>query len=227
MHLLILAHIITDFIFQTKKIITLKNEFKWYGFLIHYVICFLSTIIVLLFKIEIKEVIIIGLIIASTHILIDYFKIIAIKLNKNYKALLFICDQVFHIFVIYKVDLLFSLSSFQTSDILLAFVSILFVMLVGDYFVRSIVQYKKQETYSEDDFGQIIGYCERVIIYISLINNFFEIIVAIVAIKSIVRYAPTCSDQNKNDYYILGNLASMLFVLSYYYIFFMLMGIDF
>lgn len=57
--------------------------------------------------------------------------------------------------------------------------------------------------------GRTIGQLERVLIFIGLIASSWEIIAAVVALKTVARYRKL-DDQNNAEYFLVGSLASIL-----------------
>jgi hypothetical protein len=57
--------------------------------------------------------------------------------------------------------------------------------------------------------GRTIGVLERLLIALGLIASSWEILAAVVALKTVARYAKL-DDQNNAEYFLIGSLASIL-----------------
>jgi hypothetical protein len=100
--LIILAHVLADFSFQSNTISQKKQEQKKYMGL-HLLIVFLISLILALPYLRLKLLLIL-FIITLSHGIIDYIKIYGLKLNNStdgkYNLEIFLLDQVLHILVI-------------------------------------------------------------------------------------------------------------------------------
>jgi hypothetical protein len=57
--------------------------------------------------------------------------------------------------------------------------------------------------------GRTIGVLERLLIFVGLIASAWEILAAVIALKTVARYAKL-DDQNNAEYFLIGSLASIL-----------------
>jgi hypothetical protein len=57
--------------------------------------------------------------------------------------------------------------------------------------------------------GRTIGILERLLIFLGLVASSWEILAAVIALKTVARYAKL-DDQNNAEYFLIGSLASIL-----------------
>lgn len=208
---LLLAHLLSDFLFQSKKMVENK---KWLSkeMLFHILIVFATT---LLFS----QNFIISLIISILHYFIDGFKIEFNK-KKISKTLIFAIDQVLHILVIILCwciyfgisrtvlkTLLLPLNNYSIS---LIFLSYFLVTTPFGYFIGLITKrfqnIKNNET-KNDKNGFLIGIFERLIILTFIILGEYGAIGFLITGKSIIRFSAKNEDI-KSEYVLLGTMIS-------------------
>jgi len=208
---LLLAHLLADFLFQSKKMVENK---KWFSFemLFHILIVFFLT---LLFSKNLY----ISLIISVLHYIIDGFKI-EINKKKLSKTLVFTIDQVLHIAVIllcwsfyfgisnnvFKA-LLLPVNNYSVS---LIFLSYLLVTTPFGYFIGLITkrfQNTKNNETKTDKNGFLIGIFERLIILTFIILEEYSAIGFLITGKSIIRFSAKNEDI-KSEYVLLGTMIS-------------------
>jgi hypothetical protein len=61
--------------------------------------------------------------------------------------------------------------------------------------------------------GRTIGVLERLLIFLGLIASSWEILAAVIALKTVARYAKL-DDQNNAEYFLIGSLASILWAVA-------------
>lgn len=214
----LLAHILTDYTFQSDKMAAGKNEkgfkskfLKW-----HVLIMFISSW-VLSFQIKF---IFGALTIALTHWVIDGFKP---KLNKS-KVLgryAFFIDQGLHviilisivyIYTIYlEIDTIFYLN-FNSTYILMG-IGYLFCGKPANVFIKEIFQSSKIEFEGMDkedlpNAGRLIGVVERWLVLTFILIDQFSAVGFLIAAKSILRYKDETKGFNKTEYVLIGTLLS-------------------
>lgn len=99
---LILAHVVTDFLFQNKEIIRLRyskrltKQLK--GNVLHTIIYLIITLICSFYYLSIKNLIFI-LILIATHFIVDFAKSMIVSNNplKQYSITIFLVDQLLHL----------------------------------------------------------------------------------------------------------------------------------
>ncbi len=214
---LLIAHIISDFILQSDKIVNNKGK-AWKFMLLHIVIVFISTYLL-------SGKFIISITLAIAHWIIDYTKV---KLQEKYQSKqveLFIFDQVLHILSI--IVLWFSYFNmwgvlmktielpFTNYSISLIVFSYLFLVYPVGYLIKFATQRIAQNTEKTIDSeetkvehgGRLIGQFERIIILTLVLLNQYEAIGFLITGKSIIRFA----DHNSNlrsEYVLVGTMMS-------------------
>jgi hypothetical protein len=214
---LFLAHIVSDFLLQSNKMVDSKKWFAPY-MILHIVIVFLATIILSgLWKISI--------VIAVTHWLVDSLKMEIQSQKKIKPNKLFVVDQLFHFLIIAILwfwhfnlfDKIFETISlpfvnYKFSLILLAYAWVYFP--VG-YLIKFATQgithtNPSQSTNTQPEVehgGKLIGQFERIIILTLVLLNQYEAIGFLITGKSIIRFA----DHNSNlrsEYVLVGTMIS-------------------
>ncbi|MFH6603937.1 DUF3307 domain-containing protein [Maribacter algicola] len=214
----LLAHIITDYTFQTDKQAADKNKkgfkskyLKW-----HILVMFISS---WLFSFQL--VFVFGaLIIASTHWVIDGFKprIDKSKLLGRYS---FFIDQGLHIAIICLVVWMYT-SNFQMNTFihlnintkyLLLGLGYLFCGKPANVFIKEIFKASQIEFdgMDKDDLpnaGRLIGVVERWLVLTFILIDQFSAVGFLIAAKSILRYKEETKGFNKTEYVLIGTLLS-------------------
>lgn len=208
---LFIAHLLADFLFQTKKMVDNK---KWLSkeMFLHIFIVFLSTF---LFSLSLYA----SLIICVLHYLIDGGKL-EINKTKLPKPIIFILDQIAHILVIILVwcihfdiannvikALLIPFQNYKISLILLGF---LLVTTPYGFFIGMVTkrfQKNKNKKIKTDKNGFLIGVFERLIILTFVLLEEYGAIGFLITGKSIIRFSAKNEDIN-SEYVLLGTMIS-------------------
>lgn len=222
---MLLAHILGDFVFQTKSMVNKRKEHVGYLFL-HVLIH--AIILGLFFYPEINTYWISIAFITVSHLAIDSLKI---WLENKYptKPLLFFCiDQILHIGVLAAVicydfafpdlnyELLFSI------DTLLYAIAFLFITVVSPIFLRLFFskwdkefEFQNKRRESLMDAGLLIGVMERLIIVLFIQVGFLSGIGFLLAAKSIFRFGDltNAKDTKFTEYILVGTLASFIIAI--------------
>lgn len=220
---MIIAHILSDFVFQTKKMVDNK---KWISIamLWHILIVFVITT---LFSFLWWQ----SLLIAILHYIIDGLKISVSKTDyfKESKSKLFIFDQLAHLISILfiwgwnfdKLNVLFLRADWcfnQLSFLLIVSAYIIVTLPLGFLIglaTNKINQTTQQTTTTtttttieETDYnGLNIGIFERIIILTFVILEQYEAIGFLIAGKSLLRFASQ-NEHKKSEYVLLGTMMS-------------------
>jgi len=222
---LILAHILGDFVFQSKYLVEKRKTNIWY-LLLHVFIHF--VILCLLFYSDLSKYFVIILFITIAHLAIDSFKIWIEKKYHKISPLLFILDQVLHIgvligAVIYMYGLPYSfLSKLNTYEVLMYLIAFLLISVVSPVFLRIV--FNKWNTESEfilkkkeslGNAGLLIGIIERLIIVLFIQVGFLSGIGFLLAAKSIFRFGDLANakDTKFTEYILAGTLMSFLIAI--------------
>ncbi len=214
---ILLAHLTSDFIFQTKRMV---NEKKWFStqMLIHIAIVYLSTALLTGWWFG-------SAIIAITHYVIDGLKISIQKKNKYSEISLFISDQLVHtasiilIWAAYNSSfkplqeaICLPISNYNFSLLLLAY---LLVTTPVSYLIRHATQNikKRKSNTSHDEEektengGKLIGIFERIIILTFVLLGQYEAIGFLITGKSIIRFANN-KEHIESEYVLVGTMMS-------------------
>ncbi|NGF56577.1 DUF3307 domain-containing protein [Parapedobacter sp. SGR-10] len=222
---LLLAHIIGDFVLQTKALVVKRKENAFY-LLLHVLIH--VALVCLVFWQDIYSdwpyIAFIGL----AHLAIDSLKIIGEKKWPSRPALLFVTDQLLHILVLlavvayrygipqYDADIWFS------AKFLAYIIALLLTAVVSPIFLRVFFSKwqreqpfpaKKDETLL--DAGLWIGIMERLIIVLFIQVGFLSGIGFLLAAKSIFRFGDltNAKDTKFTEYVLVGTFASFLIAI--------------
>jgi hypothetical protein len=227
---LLLAHVITDFVLQSKRIADNKNKFIFN--LLHCSIFFIISTLLIINDLNITNLLIIA-IISILHGLIDFGK--AKLEEKDYKELnwvFFTIDQLLHIATIIIVLSIFnpqfwSLFHLKVNVILLSrnwFKTLLFFLIItfgGSYFTASVCKRftpKKNNDNSLESAGRYIGILERVIIFSSILVGRYELIGFLIAAKSIIRHHET-GNKAFTEYFLIGTFTSFIWAAGFTFLY--------
>lgn len=236
-YLFLLAYLAADFIFLPKKTAEIKN------FLLHFIISIVLNSLAVLIFILINGfengIIIAFAIITIIHFVIDYLKYLNSKNprveenNKNKLDIYFLLVvMLVNIAVIAASCMIFSNNAFNLNedfikDLAIILIGLIFSTTVSSIFINKIfrllsIKSPVTEENSIKDYGTVTGIIERATAFIAFIFAIYQIAVVIYAIKAIIRF-----DEYKkgSQYYILGNLLSIMFMVSSYCIYCLLLQI--
>lgn len=223
---LLLAHIVGDFVLQTKTLVLKRGENALY-LLLHTLIHVLLLCIV--FFPAITDAWFAILSIGVAHLAIDSLKIWVEKIWPTKPTTLFLADQLLHILVILAVVLgTYSfpetlLANLSVAKLLLYLIAFLLLAVVSPIFLRvfftkwnqeQAVQSKRSETLF--DAGLLIGIMERLMIVFFILAGFLEGIGFLLAAKSIFRFGDltNAKDTKFTEYVLVGTLASFLIAMA-------------
>lgn len=224
--LVLLAHVLVDFQFQSQKLADLKV--KKFSFLIRHLIIVILPLIVL--AILIPKGLLFFSLVGVSHIVIDFLKYVVnpLVVKRHCEKAIFLFDQFLHIACIFAFYFLFGQfkypnwvnEGYSIYQILLLFaitgkpVNILFKLFFSKYQSQDM----GEETVA--GAGAMIGILERLIMAISLVFGQFTAIGLVFTAKSIARYNKISESQSFAEYYLIGSLFSMISVLLTYGIFY-------
>ena len=220
MHLLILklllAHFIGDFVFQPKKWVVHKEEYKHKSVYLklHVVVHLLLLFVVLGCSVKYLGAI---LCIVVSHYFIDVLKL-TFTTKKNAIRWFFI-DQFLHLVVIaivvyafypYYIDWEFVFAQKH----LLFVLALIFVTHVSSVLLKVVLsKWKIASDKSEKSLpnaGNYIGIIERLFVFVFIINGQWQAIGFLIASKSILRFndLSKAKDRKLTEYVLIGTLAS-------------------
>ncbi len=218
----LLAHILTDFTFQSYQQAKDKNEkgfkskfLKW-----HILIMFLSSWVLSLQW----QFVFASLFIALTHWLVDGFKPY-LNQSKWVGRYAFFIDQGLHLFFLliavtvhsnwFSMDVVIDMPlSEKWLAIVLAFV---FCGKAVNIFIKEIFRFFDIKVGNTEDLpnaGRLIGLTERYLILVFVFVNQFAAVGFLLAAKSILRYKSEQEEGfNKTEYVLIGTLLSFGFAI--------------
>lgn len=215
---LLLAHVLTDFVFQSNKMVEHKRKHKaksWYLY-IHSALAGLLTYLL----IQQWSAVLIPILIGVSHFCIDLWKLHQKKDNLVY----FIIDQVLHLLVIFMawiyltqgLELLLAVVKQLTFSekflvILIGYIIVVFPtgFLIGkatEKWQREIAKETEQESLKKA--GRYIGIFERVLVLTFILSNNFSAIGFLIGAKSILRFGDVKGARKHTEYVLIGTLMS-------------------
>lgn len=213
---LLLAHLIGDFLLQPTSWVAAKEQRKIKAYQL-YLHALIHGILILL----ITENIYFwpwALLLTGIHLLIDGTKI-SLQTEQN-KRRYFFYDQIAHllsilffwILVIPKSPFLFHQYKFQ---LLFLGTCLLFITVPTSIGIKLFISQwtPKTEDKAEDSLqnaGKIIGYLERILVFIFIISQHWEAVGFLIAAKSIFRFGDlkASKDRKLTEYVLIGTLSS-------------------
>lgn len=232
----LLAHILSDFYFQTESLARKKEDNFKYVF-IHSVIYGLITLIVAKLICQNIENIYLEIIIIS-HFLVDAIKYFLKKKEfiRKYQKYIFIIDQIIHIAILmilsyfmiksgenYRYNLMLlnilNIVGISIQSIIILIVQILLVHKPTNILIVNIMQSYKPVSKEDDNTkntkkaGRMIGTIERIIMLFFLLIEQYSSVGLVLTAKSIARYNKISEDKEFAEYYLLGTLLSTICVL--------------
>ncbi len=224
-YIFIISHLLADFVFQSAKLAEKKT--RKFGYLIIHSIIYTIVFSISIFAfIELKSGILPYAIIAVSHFLIDWIRIIINnKFHKNIIAFYsFLVDQFLHIFILTLLFIIFSLDArtnnffeycqkWEHFNALIVYILIFIIIwnptavFIGKLFKYIIDDNNSPVEEYDPQIGRIIGKLERIIICCLVLCNQIGAIGFVLAAKSIARYKQL-EDKNFAEKYLVGTLAS-------------------
>lgn len=215
---LVLAHVLTDFVFQTTKMVKHKRNYKAKsGYL--YVHSVLAGVLTYLFLQEWNQFLV-PIVIIITHFIIDLWKLHQKKDNLKY----FVIDQVLHLIIVclawlYLIDgfsmvlpvIALFFSSTNTLAILIAYLIVIFPVgfIIGKATERWQQEILKEGTQNSlKKAGRYIGIFERILVLTFILINNFAAIGFLIGAKSILRFSETKGARKQTEYVLIGTLMS-------------------
>jgi hypothetical protein len=228
-----LAHLLTDFVFQTTRIVSHKHHGEWRGYLTHGVThCAAVLVIVALADTRLLPTLSFQLVAVSlslVHLLVDWAKVTLTKSRRiSDNAITFVVDQAIHLVTVIgavfilvhpslqTIVLWFNRARFLQESILLVSVVYVLVIFGGGYFIRVHIGplWKEGEGQTRKEHEEVvnaglyIGWLERFLVLTALFLQSPATVGFILAAKSIARY-PELKSVRFAEYFLIGTLLSI------------------
>ncbi len=235
--LLVLSHLIADYVLQTKTIVDQKSEMKIAYFLLHGLIVFLITYL-LIFNYGIFFALKISLVLSASHIVLDLLKE---KFNNIFnldklRLITFLTDQALHILIIVvswssfrdyaslpvlNMDIkepynyLLRWFTISSEDFLFVLIFYIFVIFAGSVFLDLFMRLPNVDHFEGENTksSKYIGIVERGLILTLVTFGSISSVALIFAAKSLARFNKM-SDKDFAEYYLLGTLTSVSIALA-------------
>ncbi len=215
---LLLAHVLTDFAFQNKKMVEHKRIYKaksWYLY-VHSVLAGVLTYVIL--QQWSSFLVPVGIII--THFFIDLWKLH--QKEDNLKC--FLIDQLLHGIILVIVwlyliqgfgeffpEIKTFFSSTEKLAILIGYLVVIFPVgfIIGkatESWQKEIANEEKQSSLKKA--GRFIGIFERILVLTFILSSNFSAIGFLIAAKSILRFSDSKGGRKQTEYVLIGTLMS-------------------
>jgi len=238
MLLLILAHLVADFILQTEGISRSKEEFKFSACFIHFFLTFAVTFL-FIFNYGLIPALLISATLAVIHILIDLFKGLLGRWIKNtpmVRLFLFIGDQALHLLSItvvfsyiiknsYDSQMVISMGRVEPltnflhfflidlNKLILLLIFYIVIMFAGTVFLDLILGLVNRDfEYYDTRVSRYIGVIERGLLLTLVTFGPITSVGLILTAKSLARFNKL-GEREFAEYYLLGTLTSMSIAL--------------
>src|SRR4030095_1424494 len=233
-----LAHLLTDFVFQTTRLVTKKHRGEWLRYPLHGVMHYGSILPTAAIadpdRLPTLSFQLIAVSLSIVHLLVDWGKV---SLTRAHllpdHALAFVLDQIIHLLTVFGAVFLLVHQSLQTfvlwvarirsfqEKILLVLVVYILVIFGGGYLIRELIRplwreepgQKTKEHEEVINAGLYIGWLERFLVLTALFLPSPAAGGFILAAESIVRYAGRKSFRFA-EYFLIGTLLSLTIAIS-------------
>ncbi len=215
---LLLAHVLTDFVFQNAKMVEHKRKHKsksWYLYA-HSVLAGILTYIIL--QQWSSFLVPIGIII--THFFIDLWKLHQKEGNLKY----FLIDQFLHV-IILTIAWLYLIQGFgdifpeirtffsSTEKLVILIGYLIVIFPVGFIIGKATERWQKEIAIEEEQSslkkaGRFIGIFERILVLTFILSSNFSAIGFLIAAKSILRFSDSKGGRKQTEYVLIGTLMS-------------------
>lgn len=216
---LLLAHLLGDFVFQPDSWVREKEQKKYRSIKLYlHGLIHLLLIVVLTWQ---YDIIPIALLIAFSHVVIDVVKLQ--RQNERTKRAWFFIDQFLHLVVLIVAVWFISPPDMVWQGtvewLLIIATGVLFLLMPSSLIIKTILskwtpatafKTDKIETPSLLHAGMMIGYLERILVFIFIINGQWSAIGFLVTAKSVFRFSDLKLGQDRKltEYILIGTLLS-------------------
>jgi hypothetical protein len=228
---LILAHLLTDFVFQPSRWIESRNKKHFQSVYLYLHGLITAVVALLLIGFHYWWV---ALIILVTHILIDGW-----KSYRPIKTKYFLIDQCLHLIVILvcwyfiflnKEDLMAAWDIINTPKTLVGITAYVFVSFPAGILIGQLTKKWREQIADAPALGNAgkwIGIIERIVILTLVFNHQYEAIGLLIAAKSLLRFSEANRPEIKTEYLLIGTLISITIAILTGLIALKLLSIDF
>ena len=230
-------HIIGDFYLQSAELASKKRKELKSLFL--HSLFYLATFIVGILPFYSLPLLIVALVLAITHFIIDLVKHNYVK-KKRDTSQVYLIDQGAHLFLLAVASIvLASISQDLTllkpvvdflnktginyPQVLSALALILFISKPINITIKQLLEKyrpKEDKNYGIKNAGASIGILERYIIVLLIGIGQYSTIGLVLTAKSVARYNRISEDKQFAEYYLLGTLLSTLIAIVAYFLYF-------
>jgi uncharacterized protein DUF3307 len=233
-----LAHLLADFVFQTRRLVEEKARGRFFAYLLHGLIHYFSAIFILGFFVrgsivDLRTHLVVGGLVL-VHVLIDLAKMRggAKRIGRGPRA--YVVDQLAHFLTIalaawlvlpgisfYDLALLLQNLRSMGNKVLVVPVIYLAVIFAGGYLIRSLTRSMAETMKAEElpesreqlqNAGLYIGWLERFLILTALLLKSPAAVGLILTAKTIARY-PEFKSARFAEYVLIGTLLSVALAL--------------
>ncbi len=229
--LLLIAHVLGDFYFQTEKMA--QEKMYKYSAVVMHSLEYLLVAICTMIPVMSLDMFCIATCLSLFHFLIDSGKYVLVKIKKiSQTEYIFIVDQLLHMLTILVMAYAMFKWNFEISscnilnEIFTAYgiekmmlakwvLILLFLHKPSNILIQNMLsKYKPQESNDallitvDRQAGRRIGTLERVIMLMFLAMNQYAALGLVLTAKSIARYDRIAKDEKFAEYYLLGTLLS-------------------
>jgi hypothetical protein len=228
---LILAHLLTDFVFQPGSWIESRNKKHFQSAYLYLHGLITAVVALLLIGFHYWWV---ALIILATHILIDGW-----KSYRPIQTKYFLIDQCLHLIVILicwyfifldKEDLIAAWDIINTPKTLIDITAYVFVSFPAGILIGQLTKKWREQIADAPALGNAgkwIGIIERIVILTLVFNHQYEAIGLLIAAKSLLRFSEANRPEIKTEYLLIGTLISITIAILTGLVALKLLSIDF
>lgn len=218
---LLLAHLVGDFVIQPNSWVKDKEERKVRSRKL-YIHVLLHGVLVLLLLWDIKHWLP-ALVILVSHYFIDLTKVYLQK--TQHRVMWFVVDQVLHLLVIGLVWYILEEPNLSTAalpgwETLIVVTAAVFLTNPASVIIRIFISQWTPDTLqtvnsSLPDAGKIIGYLERLLVLVFILNNHWQAVGFLLAAKSVFRFGnlKESHDRKLTEYVLIGTFLSFAIAL--------------
>lgn len=212
---MMLGHVLGDFYFQTNRMASEKEKY-----LVIHITVYTAIILVIYWLLTwSNDVIVLGIIVLSTHFLIDMANHCISRKHPNMVLLIFVLDQILHMvilisFIVINGDAV--VIKGQVNQGLLLTTIFLYLIMPSSILIDKVLSTVNKDQLSIMfvlDEGTVIGILERMLILVMGISGSISGIGFLIAAKTMVRYGQFDDNEKSSNFrskYLIGTLSSVL-----------------